>query len=846
MAPARDPAAFARLRELFHAAVDLPPSEQAQFLAALTADDRTYLAELAELLAANLQTGEPAAALAAESRELLAEADFTGRRLGVWQLESLIGEGGMGAVYRAERADGVVRQRAAVKLVHPTLASARLHQRFLAERQVLATLEHPGIARLLDAGTSEEGHPYLVMEYVEGSDLERHCAERQLGLDQRLTLFRGVCAAVEYAHRNLVVHSDIKPGNVLVTPDGQVKLLDFGIARLLGTQGQEVTQAGGLRLTPAFASPEQLAGGPVTTATDVYSLGVLLYRLLTGRHPYGLAGLPLPAVARTVTEEPPQPPSSAVRQTPPAEGPSEAADSDASLRPPLRPRALARALAGDLDTIVLTALRKEPDRRYASVAAMAEDVRRHQQVLPVLARGESLRYRAGKFFRRNRLATIASAVAILSLAAGAGIALWQAREAMRERDRARTEARNAEEMNRLLRATLTSADPVRGEGREVKVAALLAGASSRLGTQLTGQPGLEGNLRETLGETYRNLGLLAEAESEFRRAVALHGRAGDEQSAARARVLRAVALRDQGKLPAAEADLHLALKVLRRNDPTPATAQALDALLVTLRHQGRHDEAIAAGEEAVTLLRTRFPGERAALASTLNNLALCFGEQGKFVPAERLHREAVALIRRERGPRHPQTAEAVANLAGVIDMQGRLAEAEPLYREAMETQEALLGEEHPDFLRTLTSYANLLWLMHRPADAEPHARRARDVATKALGPDHPLAAYAENILGGILLDVNQPREAEAVIRSSLAKRRRMLPAGHWLIASSQSNLGAALIALGRFDEARRELREAHATLLADRGPEHEKTKLTAARLAELDRASRKPAGRPPV
>ncbi len=809
MAEARDPASFARLRELFHAAVELTPDQQAQFLATLEVNDQIFHGELEELLAANQRTGDPIAALAVPRVLPDIDVDLSGHRAGPWLLERIIGQGGMGAVYLASRADGVVQQRAAVKLVHPMLASASLHRRFHAERQLLANLEHPGIARLLDAGATEEGHPYLVMEYVEGSDVERHSIERRLDIDQRLTIFRGICAAVEYAHRNLVVHSDIKPGNVLVTSDGQPKLLDFGIAKLLGEEGQEATQAGAVRFTPAFASPEQLAGRSVTTATDVYSLGVLLYRLLTGKHPYELVGLEISGVARVVSEQVPRAPSSAVSGI------------------------LARTLAGDLDTIVLTALRKEPDRRYASVAAMAEDIRRHQEGLPVSARGDSLRYRAGKFFRRNLLASVAAAVAIVSLIAGAGLAIWQAREATRERDRARTEAEHAEKMNTLLRSMITSADPMRGEGRDVKVAALLASASARLGTELADQPALEASLRETLGETYRNLGLAAEAESEFQRAVALQMKAHDETGAASARVLQGIARRDQGKFPAAEVDLRAALRVLRAKPLTFAVPQALGALLVTLRQEGRFDEAIAAGDEAVAILRTKFPGERVTLASTLNDLALCYGDQGKFGPAEKLHRESLELIRRERGTRHPQTAEAMANLAGVLDMQGRFAEAEPLYHEALQTQEALLGADHPDFLRTMTSLANLLWLMHRPAEAEPLARRARENATRVLGPDHPISAYAENTLGGILLDLGRPRDAEPVIRSSLEKRRRMLPAGHWLIASAQSNLGAALLAEGRYDEAGRELREAYRTLLADRGPDHEKTKLTAARLKEL-------------
>ena len=429
---------FDRLRELFHGAVELTPAEQEVFLAGLTGDDAALAGDLASLLAAHRAVGDPiGAVLAPAVREMaLAGYAWTGRRIGAWRIVAPIAEGGMGAVFLAERADGVVQQRAAVKLVRSVQPSEVLTRRFAAERQALATLEHPAIAHLLDAGATPEGLPFLVMEYVDGTDIERYCGERALGVVERLGLFLDVCAAVEHAHRRLIVHRDIKPSNILVTPEGQAKLLDFGISKLLapedGTLAAPLTDVGSSAMTPPFASPEQAGGGAITTATDVYSLGVLLYRLLTGRHPYAVSGASLPAIARIICEVPLRPPSLVVLDGPADTGGT--ANEPRAARPPLPPRRLARELAGDLDTIVLTALRKEPERRYGSVAALADDIERHRTGRPVLARGDSVTYRTATFLRRHRVAAAASTLAIAALLAGTAVAL---RQAERARPRAR-------------------------------------------------------------------------------------------------------------------------------------------------------------------------------------------------------------------------------------------------------------------------------------------------------------------------------------------------------------------------------------------------------------------------
>ncbi|HTG37062.1 MAG TPA: serine/threonine-protein kinase [Thermoanaerobaculia bacterium] len=821
-----------RLRELFHAAVELTPAERERLFAAWPEPDGDLIAELRSLLAAHDAADNTAGdfvadGLAAHQREMAREvgASLVGRRLGPYVLERLLGRGGMGAVYLGQRADDAFRHQVAIKLLRPELASPDLVRRFRAERQTLASLSHPNIARLLDGGATEDGLPFLVMEYVAGVPLEEYCDANGLDLRARLELFGTLCDAVEHAHRNLVVHRDIKPGNLLVTAEGEVKLLDFGIAKLLdtGEEGTENQGAEGLTraqgyATLAFASPEQVAGGAITTATDVYALGVLLYRLLTGRSPYDLSDQPLAAAARTICEEMPPPPSKAVSA------------------PPVEARKRARALAGDLDQIVLAALRKEPERRYGSVAELARDVRRHLAGLPVGVRPDTFGYRLAKLARRNRAATLATSLALLALIGGLAAYAWQARVARAEARRATVERAKAEQVSAFLRQALASPDPMLGRGRHVSVAEILDRASVRLGGDLAGQPEVEASLRETLGETYLNLGLSREAEREFRRALGLmeRSREGLPPHRLATRVELAQALSDQGRWSEAETELRPALALCEGGgERSLECVHALDLQAVALQNLGRIAAAAAAGQRALALLRSDFPGERFELASVLNNLGICLGNQGKPREAEALHRQAVTAAREARGERHPLTAEAVANLAGVLDMQGRYAEAAPLYREALGVQEALLGERHFHFINTLTSYANLLWLMKRPGEAEPVARRAQALARSALGAEHPLTAYAENILGGVLLDAGKPAEAEGHIRTALAARRRALPKGNWLIASAQSNLGAALLARGRTAEAERELLAAYADLAAARGPRHEKSLLTADRLARL-------------
>ncbi len=408
-----DPERWQVVKERFAVGAELPAVEREPWLEELAANDPEVAREVRSLLGAHEAPGEPLEELRVAGDQTRATGSWVGRRIGPYEIVRLVGEGGMGAVFLAERIDEEFRHRVAVKVLRAPFPSEELVARFRIERQALAQLNHPNIARLLDGGTTAEGWPYLVMEYVEGRPIDEYCDREGLSLARRIRLFLHVCGAVEHAHRSFVVHRDLKPSNILVTEQGHVRLLDFGIAKIVGdTEGAAgVTRTTDRVLTPEFASPEQIQGGPITVATDVYGLGLLFYRLLTGEHPHTFASSTPLEIERAVCDRPPTRPS------------SRAAERGTQASIP------ARALVGDLDNVALMALRKEPERRYATAAALADDLRRYLDQLPVAARGDSFRYRASRFVQRNRVAVVASAAVILSLVVGLAVAARQAHRA---------------------------------------------------------------------------------------------------------------------------------------------------------------------------------------------------------------------------------------------------------------------------------------------------------------------------------------------------------------------------------------------------------------------------------
>jgi tetratricopeptide (TPR) repeat protein/tRNA A-37 threonylcarbamoyl transferase component Bud32 len=779
------------LDELFHGALAVEAGEREAYVEARAGGDARLVAEVLALLDAHGHT------------HLLLDAPSIadlprGMRVGPYALERMIGSGGTATVYLARRADRQFDKLVAVKLVNQGLAAEIGGDRFQIERSILARLEHPHIARLLDAGLSEFGQPYLVMEWVDGVALDTWIGDTQPTVDRRLDLWLDVADAVSYAHRNLIIHRDLKPSNVLVGRDGGAKLVDFGIAKLLEPrEGQERTET--LRLTPLYASPEQIRGEPVSTATDVYGLGLLLCELVTGTHPFRRAG-----------------------RSPHAE--AQAALSDDPV--------LSDTVPSDLAAIIHMALRKEPERRYPTVAAFVDDVRRYRRGLTVTAQADTFQYTLRRFVGRHRIGVTVALVVAVALVTSVGAAVWQARAAARqaavaasERDRANVEATKAAQMNAFLQEMLRSADPA-SQGRDVRVADVLDRAAARIPAELGNQPEIEAGIRTTLATTYQGLGLYDPALVHARRALALR-----EEALGSGHPLVAESLLDLGDIlfvrgdyPESEQHLRRALAMYRQAGLGESldAARGLRQLGEVLNEIGKYGEAEASYRTAIALYR-RLADDDDRVAHALNDLGVLLGNRRAFAEAEPLHREALQIMRRVRGPEHLEVAETLHNVAGVVDNQGRYDEAEPLYREVLAIELKALGEDHAKVILTRTSLANLFWMKKDYARAEPFARTALQSATRALPGGHPLTAYAEMVLGQTLTDGGRAREGELHLRNALRMRRTLLGERHWLVANTESLLGGAIAAQGRLREAEPLLAGSYRKLLADRGPDHEKT-----------------------
>jgi eukaryotic-like serine/threonine-protein kinase len=839
---------WARIDSLFGEALDRPPEERLQFLASATEGDAELFEAVRSLLereaAAEQLIGESVDSFAPElvascasgapSTDPPAAEEMPGIRVGPYRLLSELGRGGMGAVYLAERADGEFDKRVALKLVKRGMDTDELLGRFHVERRILASLEHPNIARLYDGGAADDGRPYLVMELVEGERITDYCDARALSVGERVALFVSVCAAVQLAHQHLVVHRDLKPSNILVTSDGVPKLLDFGIAKLLHEEGDETprTRTGMRLLTPEYAAPEQLRGEPVTTATDVYALGAVLYELLVGRGPFAESG---GRSSRDREGGGPTRPSVAVGRG--AVGMDRAARARGT-----SPDRLRRLLRGDLDTVALKALEEDPARRYQSAQQLLEDLERYLKGRPVIARPATVTYRAAKFVRRHRAALSATALVLLSLVGGLGVSLWQAGEAAAARDRAEgalavaeDERNAAEEVASFLEGLFAAPNPFStnaGRMDTLRVASLLDRGAERIDKEFIDRPAIRARMLGVLGRTYRSLGAYDRAESLLHEAVettraaygpehpevadALNalanltmdlGRPADaevlhrEALATRRRFLGAdhprvveslnnlaSALQDVGRLDDAEPLYEEVLAFHRQLDPPdlPAYADALNARMVLAFRKDDMDTAVPLARENLEINRSLFGEEHPRVAQSLNNLAQVLSRTGALDEAEPLLRRSLALNREILGNDHPNVAAGALNLAGALMRLGRSDEAEPLYLEAIETNRRVLGERHPAVARSVSNYADLLGGRGDHLRAEGLYREALEINREALGPEHRDVGIVSARLAGSLCRQGRTEEGMAAFAEALAVLRMSLPQGHSIIADAEA------------------------------------------------------------
>jgi tetratricopeptide (TPR) repeat protein len=854
---------------IFAAVLERPAAERPEILGAACAGDPALRQEVEQLLAADERIGSFLELPAGELLGLMLPGG-EGGRVGPYRLLRPIGSGGMGTVYLARRDDEQYERLVAVKVLRWGLDTPEARLQFLAERQILARLEHPNIARLYDGGTTEEGRPYLVMELVEGLHVDHYCDQHGLTVERRLDLFRRICAAVQYAHQNLLVHRDLKPGNILVTADGEPKLLDFGIAkRLEEEEDREGGSGDGLRImTPLYASPEQLRGDAVTTASDVYSLGVLLYELLAGRLPHPRPG----SLAESTSEA-----VAAARGT--------------------TPRALARRLRGDLDQIVLRALHQDPERRYASAGLLAEDLGSHLAHRPVAARPSTPLYLVAKLVRRNRTATAAAALVVLL---GAGLLasfVIQERRVARERDKARYTLS-------FLVDTFKQADPY-ARGARLTTQEILDEGAGRVARELNGQPDVQAELMDSIGEVARGLGRYDQAQPLLERALALRRQTFGPESLPVAVSLEHLGLLKQQRSEnaAAEALLRqaLALERSRLGDRDLAVAKVLNelgdvvagevryadaeklhwqALSIAHEREGQVGPVVAASifglgkrkqdlsdlgaaerlyrqgldverralgsqapqlyrdqtklaeiltdagkyQDAETLLRQSLAAQRRILGhehpdvvTTLNALGHSVQRLGRFGDAEVSYREALQIARRQFGSTHWQVGDILCNLGSILvglDQPAKIREGIPYYEEALEIRRRNLGERDPRVAEMYLLLAEAHRLLHESDKALPLALQSLGIVEQTEGPDHLHVAYALRETGMEYVDLNRQAEAEPYLRRALDIRRRTLPAGNPDVAKAKISLGECLAGLGRDAEAEALLREAAAALSA--------------------------------
>jgi serine/threonine-protein kinase len=800
---------WARIKELFEAAADLAPNERATLLNNECDGDTALRREVESLLESDSQADgfieQPVLDLPRDLFPEAPEESLLGRQFGAYQIIREIGRGGLGAVYLAARADDEYRKEVALKLIRRGLDTEDILRRFRNERQILAQLDHPNIARLIDGGTTGDGLPYFVMEYVNGEPIGAYCDAHSLSTTERLNLFRKMCAAVTYAHQNLVIHRDLKPSNILVAADGEPKLLDFGIAKLLGPEEEALapTMAGQRVMTPEYASPEQVKGERITTATDVYSLGVLLYELLTGRRPYRLKTRTPEEIARAITEQEPERPSTAV------------AKCDGNSKFEIRN---SKFLQGDLDNIVLMAMRKDPARRYASVGQFSEDIRRHLAGLPVVARKDTVSYRAGKFIKRNKIGIAASAVVALALIGGLAAALWQANAARRERDVANAERLKAMRINEFLQQMLSfsnqsvySVAPV-PQTKNVTVNQMLDEIAPRVEAELADQPEVRAQILRTIASAYGSQGIYDKAEINYRSALETQTRifgTDHAETAATMTQFGVLAMR-QGKIAEADQLLENAVAFYRRQQARQAPDFRAVNLVTAMNFLGAVkataidlQSGTAIMEEALQIAENADlqGNERFALAAVQGDVGLCLARLGEFERADRLLRKSLAIHRQLSGYPRWEMGATLASLGELYNRKNQpdqalvfLLEGERIYRQT-------LGDKNRYLAFNLQHQAIALSLQKNFTAAEPKARQQLAIYLEVVPDNKLVAAIPKSVLGIVLVGNKRFDEAEDYLREGLQGLEQSPVKNHFINVQVTIALSQCLLNQNRLPEA---------------------------------------------
>lgn len=822
------PQRWHKLKEIISCALELEEEAREAYLVEACKEDKELLKEARSLLRAYHEPGALDQSLANITSAAFGRFEgFKGKQIGSYKIIRELGYGGMGSVYLAKRADRQYDQRVALKLLRSGFALKEQTRRFLAERQILAALDHENIARLLDGGVTEHGQPYFVMEFVEGEAIDRYCDKRRLSLRQRLQLFLTVCNAVQYAHRKLIVHRDIKPSNILVNRDGKVKLLDFGIAKIIDEEAPfsdsaPSTRTGLLPLTPSYASPEQVRGHTVSTASDIYQMGIVLYELLAGRRPYEVAGRSPGQIETIICEDPPTRPSMALSKTASVTEETKTDPSRIARARRTTIKQLQKQLGDDLDTIVLKALAKEPERRYESIEQLSGDLKRYLAGEPVSAHPDSWMYRAGKFVRRHQFGVMAVCLIVLLIIGYAVTITWQSRRTEAALEKARLEAEKSEQVTDFLMGLFKANDPALAMGNTVTAGVLLERGVERA-EQLDDQPAIQAQMFDVVGKVYLTLGQYKKAVSLLNKAIEVRqAHFGDASlEVAHNHYHLGLAKHDAGNYHESAQHFDRAVAIYRKHPDhlSDEVANSLHYIANIKNVAGRASEAEALHREALAIRRTLHGDDHPDVALSYQGVGQSLMFQGEMRGALQYLRRALGILHKATAGDDPQIAELLANLGRVYRDMEHFEAAESHLLEALEMRQRIFGDSHPQTGMSMKELADLYQDEGRFAAAESLYRKTLSVIRNEFEDEHPLKRPVLQSLARLYMQTGAHDKAELLLRQTLALLESVFPPDHSRVITVRRQLGACLVSLQEHAEAESLLTSNYRTLKSKHGPD---------------------------
>ncbi len=796
------------IQKLFDMALELNEDTRKDFLKSKCGANAELYEEVLSLLNEDNKIHPVLNKKASELINVEEKLNLIGKQIGSYKIIKEIATGGMGSVFLAERCDGVFEQKVALKIIKPGLSTIPIIRRFQNERQILANLHHPNIAKLFDGGVTEDRRPFFTMEYVDGIPIDEYCDNNKLSINERLNLFIKVCSAVQYAHNNLVVHRDLKPNNILIQKDGTIKLLDFGISKVLSAESEQsdlptITQAEINLITPEYSSPEQIKNSNISVSTDVYSLGLILYKLLIGRNAHKFESRTFSEFEKVICEQNISKPSTILIKQ--KEEVNELSDLNIYKSRKTNQKRLKNILSGDLDNICLMALRKEPERRYASVEMLAYDVQRYLDNLPILARKESPIYSTKKFIVRHKAAVITAVVLFFIVN---GLILFYTIQLKKERDKATLEAKKSAQVSSFLQDLFLVSDPNESKGKTITARELLDRGSNRLKETLTDEPEIKTQLLNTIGKVYTNLGLYNSAEEIFikiKENSALYNLKNET-------IIES--LINLGKLYRIEGKYKLAGEILfkaleKSKNTLDKNNKLFGDCYINLGgyfyETGDYKKSYEYFKKAEKVFKEIFGEENEKIANVFYNQGILEFDKGHLDKSDSLYREAIKIEVKLKGEINADVATFQNALGQVLRHKEEYAEAKELYEKALNTRIKLFGKNHADVAHTLNHLSRLYYNQNLFDKAEPLAREALKIRLAIFDEDHPEVSASRSSLAGILFEKGKYKEAENLYRQSYQASLNKLGESHPYTPALLSNISRALIEQGKYKEGEQHL-----------------------------------------